>query len=76
VIFFLAGGGIAYFAVYLPFLTGRPHMNASFAAPLMIGYGLALLLFGQGLGPTMYRRKDASTSRRSSVAHSLDSYMV
>jgi hypothetical protein len=54
----VAGGGIADFGVYLPFLAGRPHMKASFAAPLMIGYGLALLFLGQGFGPTMYRRKD------------------
>lgn len=57
-IFLVAGGGIAYFGVYLPFLTGRPHMKASFDAPLMIGCGLALLLLGQGFGRTMYRRKD------------------
>lgn len=55
----VAGSCIAYFGLYLPFLTGQPHnMKASFAAPLMIGYGLALLLLGQGFGPTMYRRKD------------------
>jgi hypothetical protein len=33
-------------------------MKASFAAPLMIGYGLALLLLGHGFGRTMYRRKN------------------
>jgi hypothetical protein len=55
----VAGGGIAYFGLYLPFLTDRPHaMKASFAAPLMIGYGLALLLLGRGFGRTMYRRKN------------------
>jgi hypothetical protein len=58
VIFLVAGGGIAYFGVYLSFLTGRPHMKASFAAPLMIGFGLAPLLRDQGLGSTMCRRKD------------------
>jgi hypothetical protein len=57
-IFLVAGGGIAYFGVYVPFLTGRPHTKASLAAVLMIGSGLALLLLGQGFGPTMYRRKD------------------
>jgi hypothetical protein len=58
-IFLVAGGGIAYFGLYLPFLTDRPHaMKASFAVPLMIGYGLALLLLGQGFSRTMYRRKN------------------
>jgi hypothetical protein len=57
-IFSVAGGGIAYFGLYLPLLTDRPHaMKASFAAPLMIGYGLALLLLGRGFRRTMFRRK-------------------
>jgi hypothetical protein len=58
-ILLVAGGGIAYFGLYLPFVTGRSHdMKASLAAPMMIGYGLALLLLGQGFGQTMYHRKD------------------
>jgi hypothetical protein len=58
-IFLVVGGGIAYFGLYLPFVTGQPHdIKASFAAPLAIGCGLALLFLGQDFGPTMYRRKD------------------
>jgi hypothetical protein len=58
-IFLVAGGAVAYFGLYLPFLTDRPHaMKASFAAPLMIGYGLALLILGRGFSLTMYRRKN------------------
>jgi hypothetical protein len=58
-IFLITGGGIGYFGLYLPFLTGRPHnIKASFAMLMMIGYGLALLLLGQDFAPTMYRRKD------------------
>jgi hypothetical protein len=57
-LFLVASGGIAYFGLYLPFLTGRPDMKATFLTPPVIGYGLAYLLLGQRFGPTMYRRKD------------------
>jgi hypothetical protein len=57
----IAGGGIAYVGLYLPFLAGRPHdMKASFGVTMAIGYGLALLTLGPNFGPTMYRRRDGA----------------